>query len=206
MSCSLPSLRSSRPACPEACPAALADPQAWLERFHRGDKEVLSQVYQGCFACVEKAVQRVLHGADAETVVHEVFFRMVADQSFRERFHGGSLAAWFSTVARNRAIDFLRKRNREAPVEHDVLVSMASADDGHAALSRADAHRVIDQFVEHVLPKQLRSVFEARFRRELSQREAAKELSMARSSLAYQEQKILALLQETLQTGPALEA
>jgi hypothetical protein len=37
--------------------------------------------------------KKLLRTADAETVAHEIFCRMLADAGMRESFHGGNLGA-----------------------------------------------------------------------------------------------------------------
>jgi len=41
-----------------------------------------------------------------ETLVHEVFFRLLNDEPLRRGFRGGSFAAWLRVIARNQAIDY----------------------------------------------------------------------------------------------------
>jgi type IV secretory pathway TrbD component len=41
----------------------------WLEEFHAGSKQAMTQLYADHFAGVERSVGRVLHGADRETVI-----------------------------------------------------------------------------------------------------------------------------------------
>src|SRR5262245_37829285 len=87
----------------------------WLERFHAGERQVIEQVYREHFRTVDGAVGAVLSGADRETAIHEVFLRLINNDNLRRSFRGGELGAWLSVVSRNHAIDYARRRNREAP-------------------------------------------------------------------------------------------
>jgi RNA polymerase sigma-70 factor, ECF subfamily len=49
-----------------------------------------------------------LCAVDAETVIHEVFLRLLADETVRRRFLGGNLRRWLTQVVRNAAIDYYR--------------------------------------------------------------------------------------------------
>lgn len=182
----------------QAGPKLSAEEAAWLARFHAGDKKVIEEVYLDHFDTVQGAVGRVLRGADQETVVHEVFFRVVSDEEFRMRFHGGSLRAWLATVGRNRAIDFLRRRNREEMTEAHDLEQVAGTADADRFVEQAEARKIVERFRREQLPEKWRSVFEARFMRQLSQREAAVELGISRTTLAYQELRIRSLLKSFL--------
>lgn len=62
-----------------------SDPQAeWLARFHRGDGPILEGCYREHFASVVRAVGRYLPEADRETVVHEVFYRLISRPEVRQ--------------------------------------------------------------------------------------------------------------------------
>jgi RNA polymerase sigma-70 factor, ECF subfamily len=170
-------------------------PLDWLERFHAGERNTLELVYRRHFHTVEGAVGGVLAGADRETAIHEVFLRLLNEATFRQSFRGGDLGAWLSVVGRNHAIDCARRRNREAPAGIDVGSWRSSGDE----LARsAEARLLIERFTREVLPQQWRLVFEARFLRHLSQNEAAEELGMRRSTLAYQELRVRQLLRTFL--------
>ena len=82
---------------------------AWLEAFHRGERAVLEACYRRHFAVVERAARAVLGAADSETVIHEVFSQLIGRPEMRRSFHGGSLAAWLTVVARNQALQYRRK-------------------------------------------------------------------------------------------------
>src|SRR5260370_6609874 len=87
--------------------------EMWLRRFHAGDRAVIEEVYRQHFAVVQQAVGRILYGANRDTVVHELFLRLIANESMRRSFAGGSLSGWLRTVARNLAIDLQRPQQRE---------------------------------------------------------------------------------------------
>jgi RNA polymerase sigma-70 factor, ECF subfamily len=165
---------------------------SWLERFHAGDRAVLDEVYRGHVDVVHRSAGGVLDGADLETVVHEVFFRVMASGDLRKAFHGGDLAAWLVVVARNHAIDYVRRRNREQPAGLAVIGAPDVPSPGGA--SRAEAALLIHKFCAEVLPAKWRPVFEARFVQHLTQTEAAAALRMRRTTLVYQELRIRGLL------------
>src|SRR5262249_9495898 len=95
-------------------PRTKAEPRdPWLMAFHAGERSCMEACYRDYFETVERAVGTILHGADRETVVHEIFFRLLTEEVLRQRFGGGSLAAWLRVIARNQAIDHARRRRRE---------------------------------------------------------------------------------------------
>jgi RNA polymerase sigma-70 factor (ECF subfamily) len=165
----------------------------WLDDFHAGDPEVMRQCYVEHFAAVERAVGRILQGADKETVVHEVFYRIIADAGVRASFQGGSLRAWLSTVARNCAVDTKRRQQREMPAGAPPDLA---EDAGEVASfeSSAIARDWVARFRAERLPEKWRAVFEARFVAQASQSEAARSLGMRRTTLLYQELRIRQLL------------
>src|SRR6185295_14643920 len=133
----------------------------WLSRFHRGDRETFETLYRDHFATVDGAVARSVRGVDRENVVHDVFYHLMTNAEAREGFHGGSIDAWLSTLARNRAIDYLRRQRREEPVGADPAelvgdVASQSFD------RRTEARMLLQQFRETVVPAKWRSVFDAR--------------------------------------------
>src|SRR5688572_21936801 len=87
--------------------------EKWLDRFHGGERAVLADCYREHYATVDRAIGRILRGADKETAIHEVFFRLISRDDLRRNFQGGSFAAWIATMSRNLAIDVVRKARRE---------------------------------------------------------------------------------------------
>jgi RNA polymerase sigma-70 factor (ECF subfamily) len=174
----------------------LADDE-WLRRFHDGDREVLAQCYRESFRAVQGAVMSRLPGADGETVVHEVFFRLVSMRTFREGFRGGSLTAWLTTVAKNQAVDFLRRRRFEEPAGIDLAPAAASAPTTVAGelAQRIDVRRDVERFLQK-LPAKWHGVFHARFVEQLNQSEAAQQLGITRTTLIYQELRVRHLLKQ----------
>jgi RNA polymerase sigma-70 factor (ECF subfamily) len=170
----------------------------WVASFHAGDRDVLERCYRDHYPSVVGIVGRLLRGADAETVTHEVFYRLLSNPRLRENFRGGNFDAWLGQVATNAARDYLRRYRREQPESPDG----APAEDAPGGPSEeVDAKMAVDRFRRERLPPDLAAVFEARFCRQLSQREAAGELGMPRSTLAYQEERIRSLLKDFFLRG-----
>jgi RNA polymerase sigma-70 factor (ECF subfamily) len=166
----------------------------WLARFHAGDRAVMEEIYRDHFDAVHQAAGRFLDGANRETVVHEVFLRLLSNAEMRRSFDGGSIGGWLRTVTRNQAIDFRRRLSREVG-EPDGLVEQAAP---QPITERVEAKMLIDRFRREVLPAKWAGVFEARFLGELDQREAARSLGISRTTLAYQELRIRSLLRAFL--------
>jgi RNA polymerase sigma-70 factor (ECF subfamily) len=167
----------------------------WVDRYYAGERQVLEEVYRENFDHVSVVVGTVLQGADRETVIHEVFLRVIHSESFRRSFHGGDLGAWLGVVARNQAIDYARRRSREAPAGVDLGRDLPDTTQPGPAI---EARLLIDRFRREVLPPQWRGVFEARFLQNMTQSEAAAALGTRRTTLAYQELRVRRLLRKFL--------
>lgn len=175
--------------------------ERWLRRFHDGDRTVIEECYRDHFETVDRSVGALLAGADKETVVHEVFFRIMTRRDMRLGFAGGSLGPWLATVARNQAIDHLRRSRREEAVAPDVAARLADSVATAPADDSLDARRLVARFRRECLPAEWEGVFVARFIDQLSQRDAAARLKMRRTTLAYQELRIRQLLRRFVERG-----
>jgi len=173
---------------------------SWLSEFHRGSRESFAELYRDHFETVEIAVGRVLSGADKETVIHEVFCYLMTSAEARRGFHGGSLSAWLMTLSRNKAIDFQRRRRREQPMGTDPE-RFGGAIEAGSFEHAAEARLLLERFRGTVLPRKWQPVFDARFVEQLEQHQAAKNLRMSRTTLAYQEYRIRKLLRRFVLAG-----
>jgi len=171
-----------------------SDDPAWLAAFHRGDRAAMERCYRDHFETVEAAIGGILGSADRETVIHELFTRLVGGAELRRSFQGGSLGAWLATIGRNRAIDYRRRHGRETELDDERPAEPATIRWQEAA----DARLLIERFRRQRLPAEWASVFEACFVQQLSQREAARALGIRRTTLAYRELRIRRQLRKFL--------
>jgi RNA polymerase sigma-70 factor (ECF subfamily) len=156
-----------------------------LAAFHAGERAVLEGCYRAHFAAIERAIGGVLGGADRETVIHELFSRLMASEELRRKFAGGSLVAWLCTVAHNQAIDYQRRLGRETSLGTD-----GPGTPGASWQEAADARVLIERFRRDHLPADWSGVFELRFLQQMTQHEAAHALGIRRTTLAYRELRI----------------
>lgn len=173
---------------------------AWLRAFHAGERDCLERCYRDHLSAVDQAVAGVLRGADRETLVHEVFFRLLNDASFRQAFQGGSFASWLRVVARNQAIDYTRRRRLEVRFVEAVVPGEAVSAPP-AFEQELDVHWTLQRFRERCLPAKWRSVFDARFVAQQDQPTAARTVGISRTTLAYQEYRIRRLLRRFVLRG-----
>ena len=171
----------------------------WLAQFHAGDRSTLAEVYRDHAQTALRAAGRVLSGADQETVVHEVFCRLLASEPMRRGFQGGSISSWLSTVTRNQAIDFVRRHHRDVSIHElpdesppDLSGGVPAARDSVAD----DAKELLARFMRDALPTKWAPMFQLRFLRQLTQRDAALQLGISRTTLAYQELRVRRLLEK----------
>ncbi len=94
-----------------------------VSRVRAGDQNAMGALYDRYSPLVYAVGLRVLaETAAAEDLLQEVFMQLWRNPA---RFDAsrGSLGAWLAVIARNRAIDALRKRRYESDIE-DIVVSV----------------------------------------------------------------------------------
>lgn len=96
---------------------------ALLDRVRAGDQSAMTEIFDRYSSAVYCVALRVLRDpGQAEDVAQEVFLQIWRNSSAYVRDRG-SLGAWLVVVARNRAIDHLRRRKPADSVEDVVLAS-----------------------------------------------------------------------------------
>lgn len=106
------------------------DLDAALERAQDGDEDAFREVYRAIQPVLLRYL-RVLVADEAEDVASEAWLQITRDL-IKFRGNADSFRGWCATIARNRALDHVRRRrNRpvtaDAPVE--TLVNLPASDD-----------------------------------------------------------------------------
>jgi RNA polymerase sigma-70 factor, ECF subfamily len=138
-----------------------------LSAIRSGDEAAMAVVYDRYSAIVYSVALRVLGDTGAaEDVLQEVFMQLWRNPGGFDSSRG-NLAPWLAVIARNRAIDLLRKRRPETDIA-DVVVSVEPDLAGEAERSRA-MQRVRD--VLSGMPSSQRSALEMAYFEGLSHSE-----------------------------------
>lgn len=151
--------------------AASANDMALLADIQSGRQEAMASFFDCYSKIVYSVAFRVLRDSgEAEDVMQEIFIRIW--QNPRAFVPGrGSLAGWLTVIARNRAIDRLRKRRPTDPVE---LFALPSAND----LAQESERDILLEKVQPVvanLPPEQRKCLELSFFDGLSHSEIAEQ-------------------------------
>ena len=102
-----------------------------MTAIRSGDEQAMAQLYEHYSAIVYSVALRVLgDSAAAEDVLQEVFMQLWRSPGIFDSARG-SLPGWLAVIARNRAIDLLRKRRTDTDIadvflycESDILRKM----------------------------------------------------------------------------------
>jgi len=90
------------------------------------DQSAMAQLFDRYGSLVYSIAFRVLKdSASAEDVMQEIFIRVWENPQAYVSGRG-SLAAWLAVMARNRAVDILRRRKPADPVEEVVLAALGN--------------------------------------------------------------------------------
>jgi RNA polymerase sigma-70 factor (ECF subfamily) len=101
-----------------------------------GNEGAMAELYDRYSSIVYSVALRILgDAAAAEDVLQDVFMQLWRNPGAFDS-NRGSLGPWLAVIARNRAIDSLRKRHTEADID-EVVVSVVPDMAGAAERSRA---------------------------------------------------------------------
>lgn len=135
------------------------DDAALVARLRAGDEQAMADLYERYSSIVYGVALRVLRDTTAaEDVLQEVFLQLWRNpQAFNA--DRGRLAPWLAVIARNRAIDALRKRPPEEDI--DELPISTGVDLEDAASRRLAVEKV--RGVLAALPQEQRNSLEMAF-------------------------------------------
>jgi RNA polymerase sigma-70 factor, ECF subfamily len=145
------------------------DDAASLTRIGQRDENAMEEIFRRYSGPVYSVALRVLHDTgQAEDVLQEVFLQLWRNPTafVQDR---GSLGAWLVVVARNRAIDLLRRRKPSDSVEDVILASSVNvADEAERNVMMEKVRRALAE-----LPSEQRKSLELAYFEGLSHTEIA---------------------------------
>jgi RNA polymerase sigma-70 factor (ECF subfamily) len=145
------------------------DDAATLTRIGQRDENAMEEIFRRYSGPVYSVALRVLHDTgQAEDVLQEVFLQLWRNPTafVQDR---GALGAWLVVVARNRAIDLLRRRKPSDSVDDVVLASSINvADDAERNVMMEKVQRALAE-----LPSEQRKSLELAYFEGLSHTEIA---------------------------------
>ncbi len=123
--------------------------EALVLRVARGDQRAMSELYDLTCTMVYSLANRIVGDRNlAEDVVVEVYAQAWRQASVFDP-QRGSVAAWLMTLARTRAIDFVRARRRERAV--DPLESAGDVEDGRPGPETSTSEAERQRFVRSAM-------------------------------------------------------
>jgi RNA polymerase sigma-70 factor, ECF subfamily len=153
---------------------------AMLRDIANGDREAFRRLHDRFSGVVHSTIYKVLNDPmDTEDVAQEVFAAVWRKSRLYSEAKGKPLT-WVTTMARNRAIDRLRFKQRQSrlnedfKVERDTVTAPTRVDSADAAESN-DRHRVVRSAVMELSPEQ-RDAIQMAFFSGLTQSEIAEKL------------------------------
>lgn len=162
------------------------------DRIVVGDEAALREMFD-TYGSLVWSICRKLTGDDAEDLVQQVF---LAAWRSGERFDPskGSIAAWLSGIARFKAIDHLRAKNRRPSIPVGDAVEREQVE----SLVGATVDRLVLASALEALPVQRRQVIELGFYDGLTHPEIASRLDLPLGTVKSHMRRGLAALQREL--------
>ena len=105
-----------------------------MDRLVQGDKEGLRSIYDAYVKLIYSIVYNTLHNReDAEDVTSEFFVKLIRVAGTYKK--GSPHKTWLVTIAKNMAIDLIRKKS------HETTVVSANEDDTNDMIEEEIAHK-----------------------------------------------------------------
>lgn len=162
------------------------------ERLKAGDRTAFDYIYDNTYKVVFFVARGITgYKESAEDVVHDAY--MTALKNI-DRYESGSFTAWLTTITKRLALNSIKKRNRELPVD------FAENPDAYGAVSDDESSGLISTAAEALDETDYRIVIMcavAGYKR----REAAKILDMPVSTVSYRYAQALKTLKKISEGG-----
>ena len=171
--------------------------EAAVARIRAGDREGLRILYDAYADRIYRIfLGKVRKPEDAEDLTSEFFLKLW--EVAGEHRTGAGHRAWMATIARNMAVDYLRRAARETPVEdaeaHGTLVEPEAAED--TALGRLHAAAMLSALTEEE-----QEIVRLHIAAELTFREIASVLKRPLGTVAWKYRSAIGKLKKTAERG-----
>lgn len=157
--------------------AGEAQLQAWIAAVAGQDQQALAKLYEAMAGRVYGLALRITRQVQSAEEVAEDVFWQVWRQAPRFDATRGSAVAWILTIARSRALDALRRRDRAEPLEDERLAALADDADPQDLLAAVQRQHRLHAALRSLdpLPRQLLALA---FFRGLPHEEIAAQMSL----------------------------
>jgi RNA polymerase sigma factor, sigma-70 family len=166
-----------------------------ISNIARGDKNALAQLYQTSSPRLLGMIIRLVRRRDwAEEILHDTFIQIWQSAAVYDQ-QKGEPQFWLNQIARNRAIDYLRKHENRCCSVDDI----AEAEQGFQAHLPADDIHQEAQRLQHCmehLPSEQRQSIALAYYRGLSQTEISQALDQPEGTVKSWIRRALAHLRE----------
>jgi RNA polymerase sigma-70 factor (ECF subfamily) len=134
-------------------PASRQDLADALERTARGDLAAFKAVYAATCVKLYGVIIRILGRPElADEVLQEVYVRVWQRAGDFDRT-ASSPITWLATIARNRALDEVRRHTMQSLEDHPELLQVPSADDPAGEVEQSEELRRLHACLEGLEPE-----------------------------------------------------
>ena len=187
-----------------------------LEAFRSGERAALEKVYWHYVDSVAHVVRRGvvlsrgrrvtgLPAHEISDLVQETFLRAFAEKT-RLAYDGlRDYRPFLLTICRNLVVDWARRRGREVPTEEELTTTVET--DGGASIAASEPEwadaltlTVVEAYVRSLTPP-ISEVYEQRYVRGRSEREAAEALGIGRQTVRTLEKHLRSGLRQAIEAA-----
>jgi len=155
-----------------------------MERVRAGDRDGLKEIYQAYIAYIYSIISAfVREREDAEDLCAD-FFLKLWEQAGKYRAGGGH-RAWLGAMARNMAIDFIRRSGREMPREDAAEAAQERGADSHPSAEDESLARLSFSETVERLPEDQRTIVTMKILGDMTFKEIASALKMPMGTVTW---------------------
>lgn len=156
-----------------------------IEQMRLGNQDGLKKVYESYLGYIYTIIYGILGNKEnAEDVTSDFFIRLWNSASSYQ--NGNAHRAWLATIARNMALDFIRKHRREVPMEEEVQERDETQNVEKAVIGELTVMEALEQLKENE-----RSIVNMKVLGEMTFQEIAEALSIPLGTVTWRYQNAM---------------
>ena len=179
----------------------MPDEESLVRRAQQRDEQAFAQFYEKYFDKIYRYVTlRISDKIEAEDITQQVFLKALQSiSSFK--WKGIPFSAWLFRIAHNQAVDYLRKKTKQATIPIDESKASFSSNPQLLMEEKLDTEQLL--LATKQLTAAQREVISLRFAGELSIAEVAKIMGKSQGAVKALQHSAIVALRKVLLVGAA---